>query len=654
MGTQTLPDEPWHQLKTAAMGAEVSRLVDAFKREQSGRRVRYVRNLEMYEGRRMAGYSAHSYIDDAEDTQGLNANSKSGDRMRLVRSAVCSAVSTIYAPQKPKPQFQTLGATWAARRKAYRLDRICEGILNQRQGRHINVWSLMADAATDCVLQGCAAVKVIADRKRKRIVHELVPLPDLFTDPAQGRDPQDLFQRAPIDQYTALRKWGKSSAARKAIEGAKQYDWYGRSSVTRPRSSKTIEIVYAWRLPMSDDEPGRWCAVINGTVVEEGEWTAPSFPFVFLVWEPHRDGPWASGVADEGSSLAEDCSELNLRLMLRELVASGKRIYFRAGSVNPDDLMQNDAVVGVEVTEGTEYPHEEVATPFSPMELEYLETRKREFWDALGISQVSAAARREQGVQSGVAIMTLNDTKAGRQLVKGQRYEQAYVDLAHQYVWRLRELAEDDEDFAVTWPGKSMLRSVKWADADIEDDSFSVAVAPSSALPHDPAGRQEMVQTMFQSRLISQETAKMLIGWPDLDSELNVENAEQEYVDGLIEAYLDADPETWGAADYEAPEGHIFNKVGALRRFASAWFRARIDQRALPKPERARAEYNIGLLERFIKELNDLMAPPANEAAPPAESAPMPTPDMLPPDPNLPPGAPPMSPDMLGPPVMAA
>ncbi len=29
-------------------------------------------------------------------------------------------------------------------------------------------------------------------------------------------------------------------------------------------------------------------------------------------------------------------------------------------------------------------------------------------------------------------MMTLNDTKAGRQLVKAQRYEQAFVDLAHQ------------------------------------------------------------------------------------------------------------------------------------------------------------------------------------------------------------------------------
>lgn len=601
------------------MGPNVARIVAGYKIEQSGRRARYVRTLERYEGRHMAGYSAHSYIysGDEEDSYRL-------DRLRLVRSAVASAVASVYAPQKPKPQFQTLGATWATRRKAYRLDRICEGIINQRQGRWINVWAFMTDAGVDAALQGMACVKVVADQVKKRITHELVPAPDLFCDPSEGRTPQNLFQRAPLDEFTAYKMF---PYAKQAIRSAKEYEWYGRASGSKPRATKVIEIIYAWRLPVSDDEPGKWCAVINGTVVDSGEWTAPAFPFVFLLWEPHRDGFWAAGIDDEGAALAEECSELDKRLLYREIVASGKRIYYARDTVKPDDLALNDACVAV-AYDGAQPPTESVSTPFAPMELDYLKSRVASFWDSIGVSQVSAAARREPGVQSGVAIMTLNDTKAGRQLVKSQRYEQAFVDLAHQYVWRLRELAEDDPEFVVTWPGKAILRSVKWTDADTEDDAFSVAVAPSSALPHDPAGRQEMVQDMYKSSLISQETAKTLIGWPDLDSELNVENSESEYIDSLIEAYLDADQSTWSHADYQAPEGFIFNKVGAIRRFASAWFRARIDQRTLPANERLKAEFNISLLSRYIKELDGLMQPPMPPpgAAPPQGA---PSPDQL-------------------------
>lgn len=594
--------KPWHQLADDEMGPYVERIVEGYKTEQSGRRARYVRNLEQYEGRHMAGYSAHTYVGSGD-----NDTAYTIDRLKLVRSAVESAVANIYAPQKPKPQFQTLGATWATRRKAYRLDRICEGILNQRQGRWINVWAFMTDAGAEASLQGIAAVKITANKQKKRIDHNLRPLPDLFVDPAEGRNPQNLFEREPIDEFTALETYPGFEAA---IRGAKLYEWYGRASSTRPRATRVIELKHAWHLPVDEDTPGKWCAVINGTVVDSGEWTAPTFPFVFFMWEPHRDGFWATGVCDAAGELAEENSELDKRLLYREIVASGKRIYYHAESVNPDDLSLNDASVAVQVAAGSDFPQESLNAPFSPMELDYLKWRVGVFWDAIGLSQVSAAARREQGVSSGIAMLTLNDTKAGRQLVKAQRYEQAYVDLAHQYVWRLRELAEDDPEFVVKWPGKAMLRTVKWSDADMGDEEFSVSVAPSSALPHDPAGRQEMVQDMYKSSLISQETAKMLIGWPDLDGELTVENAEAEYIDSLIEAYLDADPETWNESDYFAPEGFIANKAGAIRRFASAWFRARIDQRTLPPEERRKAEFNIQLLARWIQECDALMTPP--------------------------------------------
>lgn len=597
---------PWFQMPRDEMGKEVDLIVDGLKSEQGGRRAEYIKALELYEGRRMAGYTAHSY---AYIQDGLeNAKNFEGDRLRLVRSAVSTATANIYAAQKPKPQFQTQGATWATRRKAYRLDRICEGILNQRQERWINVWAFMIDASVDTALQGVAAIWVTANKEQKKIDHELVPLPDIFTDPGEGRNPKNLFWRRPIDEQTALERFPKAA---KAIKDARAYEWYGgRGASDKPRATKVIEIKYAVRLPLSKKKPGLWCAVINGTVVDSGPWTAPAFPFVFFMWEPHRDGPWASGIAAEGGGLAQECGELNYRLLAREVIGSGKKIFYEAESLKPDDLALNDAVVAVAVQKGAVFPTEHATPAFAPADLQFQQYEVQLFWDAIGVSQVSAAARREPGIDSGVAQMTLNDTKAGRQLIKSQRYEQAYVDLAHQYVWRMRELAKDDPGFSMTWPGKALIRQYKWKDADLDDDLFSVTVAPASALPHDPAGRQAMVQQMLRSGLISQETAKTLIGWPDLDAELNIDNAEGEYVDSLIELYLDAEQETWDAGDYQAPTGFMMNKVNALRRFASAWFRGRIDQQTLPPEEKTKAEFNLQILERYLKELDALMQPP--------------------------------------------
>lgn len=606
-----LNETPWYQLKYDQQGGEIQSLVKGFRTSQAGRIAYYIQHLEQFEGRHLGGYSAHAYseIDDTD--------SFLGQRLRLIRSAVASAVANIYAPQKPKANFQTLGATWALRRRAYRLDKICEGILNQRQGRWINMWSLMIDAGAEAALQGTACITVLSDHAKKRVVHELVPCCDIFTDPTEGRNPRNWFMRRPMSVDEALERFGTTDAARRAIMTAPPYEWYGmRRLVMRPRATKVVQLEFAWKLPDNKDTPGKWAIACGGETLDGGDWTAPAPPIVFLQWEPHRDGVWASGIGDEGGQMSRECDDLDMRLLTRERIASGNKGFYYRDSVKPDDLAVNDAVTWIAVEPGMQIPTIETPTPFSPMELDYLRWRVSAFWDALGLSQVSAAARREQGVNSGVAIRTLNDTKAGRQLVKAQRYEQAFVDLAHQWVWRLRELAEDDKDFAVQWAGKSLIRQVKWSEADVEDDSFSISVASASALPHDPAGRQEMVQDLYKGGLISQETAKQLMGWPDFDAELDVENAETEYIDMLIERYLDADKATWTAGDYQPPEGFVMNKVGAIRRFASAWFRARIDQAALPnKEERLKAEFNLSLLVRYIKEMDALMQPPAAPAA---------------------------------------
>ena len=628
-------EDQWYNLPEEAQAMGVKRLIDGFKNSQGTRRAGYIRNLEAFEGRYLGGYSAHAY----SETDGSAGFAR--ERLRLIRSAVQTAVANIYAPQKPKAQFQTLGAKWAVRRKAQRLDKICEGIVNQRQGRWVNVWAMMIDAGTECALQGVAAIMVQADKGEKRIVHKLVALPDLFVDPAQGRNPRDIFLREPVAIDEAIGRFNLKGADADAVMRAPAYEWYGARQNEGRRATKVVELQYAWHLPSGPEVgDGRWCMGVNGVTVDGDEWTAPAFPFVFLLWEPHRDGFWASGIGDEGGAMSAEADDLDLRLHMREIIAAHTVTFYEEGSVKPDDLMVNDAHVGVAVQKGAMPPQTTVVPAFSPMELEFLRQKISMFWDAIGISQVSAAARREQGVNSGVAIRTLNDTKAGRQLVKAQRYEQAFVDLAHQYVWRLRELAADDPKFAVRWAGKgSVLREYVWREAEIDDGEFDVTVAPASSLPHDPAGRQEMIQDLYKGGLVSQETAKQLMGWPDLDAELEVENSETEYVDLLIERYLNAERKSWSMEDYEGPEGFIINKVGALRRFISALWRARIDKAALNKGEKVKAEFCIQLLIRWIKDMDKLMQPAAAVPGGPVGG-------MGPP--AAPPGAPP---PMAGPPV---
>ncbi|TAK10556.1 MAG: hypothetical protein EPO32_14585, partial [Anaerolineae bacterium] len=54
-------DTPWFELTGDDQAAAVSTLIDGYKRDQAGRRERWIRNLELFEGRKLGGYSAHGY-----------------------------------------------------------------------------------------------------------------------------------------------------------------------------------------------------------------------------------------------------------------------------------------------------------------------------------------------------------------------------------------------------------------------------------------------------------------------------------------------------------------------------------------------------------------------------------------------------------------
>jgi hypothetical protein len=591
--------ERWYRLEGTALANEVRDIADDLWRQQTMRRSRYLHNLQLFEKAALSNYSAAGYYSHDYLNRTIDA-----DPLGLIRSAVQTGHAEIYAKQKPKPQFQTSGAEWKLRRKAQKLDKICEGILSQREGRWVDGWALMGDSAVECMVQGTAAIYVIADLAEKRIAHELVPVCELYVDPAEGRDPQNLFRVSPIDVDRAIALFVEGSgesaqAKRRAIENAEEFSGFERGALMgRTRSIRQVKMVTAWRLPLSKDDPGRVVVSIGGQVMAEGEWTAPAFPFAFLHWEPHRGGFWGAGVVEDGAKAAEDAGELDRRLLARAKIASGKRVYYADGAVPPEAFEQNGPETAIPVQAGQPMPQESLVPPFADAEFQYAQSKIRQFWDAIGISQVGAAARREPGVESAVAMRTLNDVKTGRQLPKGQRYEQVFVDLGHQYIWRLKELAEDDPNFAVRWPGKATLQEVKWKDADIGDNPFSIVVAPASALPNDPAGRLSMAGELFSQKLITPQTYKQLLGWPDLEQELQSESSEYEYIDALIDTYLDAEEGRWDAGEYESPDGAILDKPRALMRFSAAYFRAKRDKAPA---------FNIGLLRRYIQELDHLI-----------------------------------------------
>jgi hypothetical protein len=235
-----------------------------------------------------------------------------------------------------------------------------------------------------------------------------------------------------------------------------------------------------------------------------------------------------------------------------------------------------------------------VPHPIGPGEVEWLESNFRRYYELTGVSQMNATARKEPGITAGVAIRTMNDMQSARFSVKAKSYENAFPLLGRRIVACAREVAADN-DYKLPWPGQAFHREISWKrDAELQEDMYSVQLSPASAMPNDPAGKLQTAQELFQAGVINPPAFKRLIDMPDLEDELKAESAERDYLEDLVDRYLDADKDDEDF-EFEGPQGYILDKPGALALVAQHYFQS--------KRQRA-PEFNQSLLRTYMKLLD--------------------------------------------------
>jgi hypothetical protein len=596
---QVTPRRWWAIEDPEEMGVEVYRIGAALYGSQEGRRNRWLTALRAYEGRELDSLYADAYS-RAEPRNDLTYN--------LHRRGVHTAMAQISGRQKPKAQFQTSGADWNTQRRARKLDKICESQLHQRQGRYQNGWELMATVLKDAAIGGDGVVKVYTEGDR--VVYERKRAHELYVDPLEARsgDPRNLFDVYPMELDKAIAEFCNvegdtegNEARRQALQGAQNVsDDSQKLAAQSPRITKSVRIVEAWRLPLSDTEPGKHVFAMQGKLLWEEDWDRSRFPFLNMRWNPDQDGYWSQGLVEEGASLVDEVNRNASRLSERFRLCAHLRTYYTEGTINEEDLQANDSEVLIPVQAGAQLPSSNPVNPISPSEVQWLELNFGKYFDLLGISQQAATSRKEPGVNAAVAMRTLNDLNTVNLAPQAKMYEQAFVDLAMLTIECMREIAISKRGFSVKWRGKFFLDEIKWKDARLDEDMYEVTVAPASSLPNDPAGRLEMVQELFSAGIITPVTFKNLLGWPDLESELNSEEAEYEYTAELLDRFVfdleEDNDEAFGG--YESPEGFIVDKQRAMLQAVSKYFEAK---------RRRAPEWNIGLVKRWIEELDVLI-----------------------------------------------
>jgi hypothetical protein len=548
---------------------------------------------------------------------------------KMAVDTLTAKVATI----RPIPQVLTSKGNWKDQRRARKLRQLIQGEF-YRQSIHEKLASRVIKDALVC---RAGIVQVYREGKKPKV--ERVHSWTLYTDDwdAEFGEPLTMMRLRTMDRRKAVAKFGTNAKLKAKIQEAGHFESSVRVNRDEERSStvERVELLEAWyRCPDhdSDDEDhecqGRHVIICEGAVLFEEEWPHDYFPFAVLTYDTPNTGWWGTGLVQtlEGYQFSINTANTKLDEMYEQ---SGKGVLLRDGS----GVFKTDIVDGIRVLHCKPGPYEPSVFDFDLVN-EHMRQRPPELVEralnASGVSQMSAQSQKPAGIESGIALQTLDDVESQRHIVFGRRFESWCMDVARLLIEVIKEIAEEYGDYAVKVPLKGAYLDLKWKDVEI--DGFQLEMQSVGQLFTSFAGRLEKLKTVFEMGAIDRATFLRQLDAGDVQGELDLETVDRLIVDEMIESMLDADDKPTNPEEpdpaYLAPNGYL----------PLEWAHKRAHQRRLEAQMNGANQRVLSLLGTFIDDCAYLMDKAAEPAAPvaPGAAAPPPPPPGSPPGGGLP------------------
>lgn len=548
------------------------------------------------------------------------ANQSTDDRLKInICKAVADTLAAKISKNKPKPTFITSGGSFEEQRKAKRLDQAVNALFYQD-----NVYTKAQQIFLDAAVMGTGIAK-INSQSGQPSMERVIP-DEIKIDNADGYygAPRCVYH---VKTYNREVLYEMFPDDKKAI--ATVASETGNNALFNSlQLTDQIKVIEAWHLPSRIPEnpeektDGQHVITISNAVLRQEEWRKPFFPLCFFKLNPKILGPWASGVCEELAPIQLELNKL-LIVLQQTLELCRTKVLVENSSEIVDSQLNNG--VGMIVTYSGIKPEYWAGGSVPPELSAQINWLYQRAFEQFGISQLSSTSQKPAGLNAGVALREYNDIETERFVLIGQRWEQFFVDLARQFVSCAKDIYAEDEQYAIKTIKDNhrvkYLEDIKWSEVDLADKDYKIEIFPTSSLPSRPEARKQSVQEMIQAEMISPEDGLRLLDFPDLKEYLSLANAPTEEIDMLIGEILEN-------SRYTSPEPFENLEFG-IRRFQSAYLRAKIDQAPEPKLE---------LLRRWMVEAEQLLAKAQQPANPMPEMAmdpmanpePPPTSDLIP------------------------
>lgn len=554
---------------------DVFAVVKHLEKDQGYRSFDNLRHARLYGDSHLRGLGIYSY-----SKMDASAPTSHSVTLNIVQSMIDTVVSKI-TKNKPRPNFLTDGGKWNIQQKAKKLTKFVDGIFASS-----DFYQKSALAFLDSCIFGTGAIKIFeanGNIKAERVFIDEIIVSDV--ESYYGK-PRQLHQVKHVHKDVLKEMFPKKAAL---IDQANDSETQYANITTYQNKDDMVRVIESWHLPSGvDAKDGAHTIVIENVTLLKEKYTKLFFPFVFFRWNLRPVGFFGFGIAEQLQGLQLEINKILRTIQVSMHLVSIPKLLVEASSKIVSAHL-NNKIGGIIKYAGT--PPQYSPLGGIPGELfNHLSFLYEKAYEVIGISQLSAQSVKPAGLESGKALREFNDIESERFLAVATRYETAFVDAGKIIVDLARDIYKDNKDFSVKTKGRDFIETIKWEEVDLEDDQFMMDVFPASALSKDPAGRLQDIQDLMAAGFLDKEQSLKLLDFPDLQSTMDLMNADSQNLDKIVERMIDK-------GEYFPPEPYQ-NLENAVRKIQQAYLMYRMQ--GIP-------EDRLDLLRRYMEDAQGLL-----------------------------------------------
>lgn len=261
--------------------------------------------------------------------------------------------------------------------------------------------------------------------------------------------------------------------------------------------------------------------LIDNEVVNVAKYEADTIPFVFLHFSDPIIGKSSTSIVDMLNSIQQEIDILMCKIKDASQLAPANAIFVPKGSGITASAISNRSgnVYEYNMPPGVTASPVTVANPqfISEQYMNVVKELIEQAYNMVGISQLSSQSRKPTGLDSGIALSTMENIESDRFETQLNQVIRAYVDVAKTCL----KVFPPDEDIL---PEDSHRVSVKWSDIVKEANRMTIQFSAADSLSKDPSVKLAQLQQLAMAGIIPQSRIAQFMELPDIQGGFSLSN----------------------------------------------------------------------------------------------------------------------------------